>query len=380
MGGGGSPWLPTVTVVAPHRHHQRTGINWQPAALLACASLLLTSCALNEIADDAAGTGTATGSLNGIGASSMSVAQENWIAGFQTENPRATVIYAPEGSGAGRDAFMGGGADFAGSDRAFHLSENVVAAFAGCAVGSRALDLPVYISPIAVVFHVDGVKDLNLTPDVLAGVFNGTISTWSDPAIAALNPGAALPDLQITAVHRSDNSGTTENFTSYLRIAASSVWEDEADDTWPLQGGEAAKGTSGVLSAVRDGVGTIGYVDASQAGDTATAAIGKVGAFELPTAEAAARAVEAAPVEEGRSEHDLALQLDADAPGYPIVLVSYALACERYDSPEKAQLVKEYLGWVASVDGQQSAADKAGAAPLSPVLRDKVLAAIDSIG
>lgn len=309
----------------------------------------------------------------------MSVAQENWIAEFQTTNPGATVIYAPEGSGAGRDAFMGGGADFAGSDRAFSLSENVVGALAGCAEGSVALDLPVYISPIAVVFNVDGVDDLNLTPDVLAAIFNGTIATWSDDRITALNTDADLPDLQITAVHRSDDSGTTENFTSYLRAAASSVWEDEPDGTWPIQGGEAAKGTSGVLSAVRDGVGTIGYVDASQAADTSTAAIGREGAFELPTAEAAARAVEASPVEEGRVEHDIALQLDADAPGYPIVLVSYALVCHQYRTPEKAALVKDYLGWVASVEGQQSAADRAGAAPLSPALREKVLAAIESV-
>ncbi len=344
-----------------------------------CASLLLTSCALNELADEASGTGTASGSLNGIGASSMSVAQENWIAGFQTENPDATVIYAPEGSGAGRDAFMGGGADFAGSDRPFDLTENVVGAFAGCADGSIALDLPVYVSPIAVVFNVADLDALQLTPDVLAAIFNGEISTWSDDRIAALNPGASLPDLQVTAVHRSDNSGTTENFTAYLHSAADSVWRDEPDGAWPLQGGEAAKGTSGVLSAVRDGVGTIGYVDASQAGDTATAAIGRVGAFELPTADAAARAVEASPVEDGRSEHDLALRLDADAPGYPIVLVSYALVCERYASPDKAELVKEYLGWVASADGQQSAAERAGAAPLSAVLREKVLAAIDSV-
>lgn len=371
--------LPSVIVVAPHRHHRRAGIPWRPAAVLLCSSLLLTSCALNEITDEASGTGTATGSLNGIGASSMSVAQENWIAEFQTTNPGATVIYAPEGSGAGRDAFMGGGADFAGSDRAFSLSENVVGALAGCAEGSVALDLPVYISPIAVVFNVDGVDDLNLTPDVLAAIFNGTIATWSDDRITALNTDADLPDLQITAVHRSDDSGTTENFTSYLRAAANSVWEDEPDGTWPIQGGEAAKGTSGVLSAVRDGVGTIGYVDASQAADTSTAAIGREGAFELPTAEAAARAVEASPVEEGRVEHDIALQLDADAPGYPIVLVSYALVCHQYRTPEKAALVKDYLGWVASEEGQQSAADRAGAAPLSPALREKVLAAIESV-
>ncbi len=345
----------------------------------AVASLALTSCALNEIADESTGTGTARGSLNGMGASSMSVAQENWIAGFQSENPRATVIYAPEGSGAGRDAFMGGGADFAGSDRAFHLEENVAESFAGCADGSAALDLPIYISPIAVAFNVEGVQNLHLTPEVLAAIFLREITTWSDDRIAALNPEAELPELQITAVHRSDNSGTTENFTAYLHNAAGQVWTAEPDGAWPQEGGEAAKGTSGVISAVRDGVGTIGYVDASQAGDASVALIGKDGNFEAPTAEAAARAVEASPVEEGRTTHDLAIALDADAPGYPIVLVSYALVCEEYDDPATSALVRGYLGWVASEEGQRSAEENAGAAPLSPGMRTKVLAAIESI-
>ena len=256
------------------------------APLALCTSLALTSCALNETADESTGTGTAQGSLNGMGASSMSVAQENWIAGFQTENPRATVIYAPEGSGAGRDAFMGGGADFAGSDRAYDLDENVPGAFVGCADESTALDLPIYISPIAIAFNVASVEELNLTPEVLAAIFIGEITSWSDNRITALNPDAPLPDLQVTAVHRSDNSGTTENFTAYLHNAAGDVWPADPDDAWPTKGGEAAKGTSGVISAVRDGVGTIGYVDASQAGDAALAHIGRDGAFE------AARTVE----------------------------------------------------------------------------------------
>lgn len=360
------------------------GVGWARQAvavalLTTCAAVVLSSCALNEIPDDEAATGTATGSLNGMGASSMSVAQDNWIAGFQTQNPGATVIYAPEGSGAGRDAFMGGGADFAGSDRAFHLEENVAGAFASCTNESIALDLPVYISPIAVAFNVEGVEELSLTPEVLAAIFVGDITSWSDSRIAELNPDARLPDMQVSAVHRSDNSGTTENFTSYLHSAASNIWTTEASGVWPLRSGEAAKGTSGVISAVRDGVGTIGYVDASQAGNTALARIGRDTTFELPTAEAAARAVDAAPVEAGRQQHDLALLLDADAPGYPIVLVSYALVCSEYRQASKAGIVKEYLGWISSAQGQESAGSTAGAAPLPEGLRMRVVDAIGSI-
>ncbi len=357
------------------------------AALGLGTALLLTACAANE-APESSETSTSTGAgenavlsgtLNGMGSSAMAVAQESWIAQFQTSNPGVTVLYAPEGSGAGRDAFMGGGADFAGSDRAFTLEENVAGAFNSCANGAKALNLPVYISPIAVVFNIDGVDNLNLTPDLLAAIFKGDVTNWSDPQIAELNPDTTLPDMTITAVHRSDDSGTTENFTTYLGSAADSVWDAEPDGTWPYSGGEAAKGTSGVISAVNSGVGTIGYADASQAGDTSTAMIGAEGAFQPPSEEAAATAVEASPVEEGRDEHDLALALDYEAAGYPVVLVSYVLACTEYQDGDNAELVRTYLSYIASEEGQQVAADGAGSAPLSDALREKVQAAIDSI-
>lgn len=274
---------------------------------------------------------------------------------------------------------MGGGADFAGSDRAFTIEENVAGSFGSCTAESKAINLPIYISPIAVVFNVDGVEELNLTPDTVAAIFKGDITNWSDPQIAALNPDATLPDLVITAVHRSDDSGTTENFTTYLASASDGVWDSEPDGAWPYSGGEAAKGTSGVISAVNSGVGTIGYADASQAGDLTTAKIGGEGAFESPSAEAAAAAVEASPVEEGRDENDLALALDYNAAGYPVVLVSYVLACTEYQDSETAELVKNYLGYMASEEGQQVSAEGAGSAPLSDALREQVLTAVESI-
>ncbi len=110
--------------------------------------------------------------------------------------------------------------------------------------------LPAYISPIAVIFNLDGIESLDLDADTIAGIFAGTITNWNDAAIADQNPDAELPDLAITAVHRADDSGTTENFTAYLAAAAPSVWTYEADGVWPLDGGEAAPQTSGVIDAV----------------------------------------------------------------------------------------------------------------------------------
>lgn len=362
------------------------------AALGLSAALLLSACAANEgtpaPADSATGSAATDGSapasdlqgtISGKGSSAMNSAQTTWIAKFQEANPGVTVNYAPDGSGAGREAFMGAGVDFAGSDRAFKLDENVAGASSLCADDSIAYDLPIYVSPIAVIFNLEGVDELNLDPDTLAGIFKGDITKWNDPKIAALNEGVELPDMDITAVHRSDDSGTTENFTDYLNKTAPSVWENEADGEWTYEGGEAAKGTSGVVAAVTNGTGTIGYADASQAGELSVAKIGTDGNFFGPTAEDAAKAVDVSPMEDGRDANDLAIDLDRGAEGYGIVLVAYAMACAEYADPAKAELVKAYLGYVASEQGQNDAAEGAGSAPLAEGLREKVLAAIDSI-
>lgn len=354
------------------------------AAVAAIAALALSSCAANESgtggATDNAGSG-ATGTLVGIGASSQGSAQESWIAGFQTANPDATINYDPQGSGAGRESFISGAAAFAGSDSALS-DEELAGSFASCKPDTKAIDLPVYISPIAVIFNIDGVDELNLDSTTLANIFNGTIKTWDDKAIAELNPDAKLPSTAITAVHRSDDSGTTKNFADYLNSTAPDAWGEEPGDTFPFSGGEGAQGTSGVVDAVTNGTGTIGYADASRAGDLGVAKI-KVGdEFVGYTAEAAAAVVEGSPLVEGREANDIAIKLDrktTDPSHYPLVLVSYAIACQEYNDADQAALAKAYLGYIASEDGQKVSADAAGSAPLSSDLASKVQKAIETI-
>ena len=111
----------------------------------------------------------------------------------------------------------------------------------------------------------------------MARIFNQEITTWNDPAIAKLNPGPELPDTRITPVNRSDESGTTENFTDYLSQVVPSIWNYEVSGDWPVKGGEAAQGRLGIIEAVYAGDGTIGYADASGAGELGIAKI-KVGA------------------------------------------------------------------------------------------------------
>jgi len=320
-----------------------------------------------------------SGFLVGAGASSQQAAMQGWTAGYSGVQPGVTVSYDPVGSGGGREQFTAGGIDFAGSDAPLD-EEELVAARERC--GGEVFELPNYISPIAVVHNLPGVQELNLSPATLAGVFDRRITTWNDPAVVADNPGVTLPDLPITPVNRSDESGTTENFTEYLAAAAPEAWAYEPDGEWPVEGGEAAQGNSGVVAAVAGGQGTVGYADLSQAGDLGVARIGVGGQFVAPTPEAAAAVVEGSEPLPGRGPYDFALELDrttAESGQYPIVLVSYHLGCIRYEDQLTADLVADFMSYVVSEEGQAAAAEVAGSAPISDALRAQARTAIDAI-
>ncbi|RGE18787.1 phosphate ABC transporter substrate-binding protein PstS [Leucobacter sp. wl10] len=358
------------------------------AAVGGIAALTLSSCAANESASNAPADGSASsgsslsGELVGAGASSQDSAQGAWVAGFQTANGDVTVNYDPTGSGAGRETFQQGASAFAGTDRAFKAEEIKAGPFQSCSTG-EIVEFPAYISPIAVIFNVEGVDSLKLDAPTLAQIFTGKITKWNDPAIASQNDGVNLPDLNISAVHRSDESGTTGNFTDYLAAAAPSDWTVGSIESWPTEfGGEGAQGTSGVVSAVKNGTGTIGYADASQAGGLGTVDIKVGNEYVAYSPEAAAAIVDASPLEEGRSANDLAISLDrtsTEAGVYPIVLVSYLVGCQQYSDAANAELVKAYFSYVVSEDGQKAAADAAGSAPISADLRGKIQTAIDAI-
>ena len=143
-----------------------------------------------------------SGELNGAGASSQESAMEAWRAGFQSANPDVTVNYDPVGSGGGRTQFLEGGVAFAGSD-AVLKEEEITQSQAVCGPDG-AIDLPVYVSPIAIIYNLPEVAELNLAPATIAGIFNGTITQWNAPEIAADNPDATLPDVATTPAHRSN--------------------------------------------------------------------------------------------------------------------------------------------------------------------------------
>ncbi|MGB9375834.1 MAG: phosphate ABC transporter substrate-binding protein PstS, partial [Jiangellales bacterium] len=168
--------------------------------------------------------GELSGQLSGAGASSQAAVMQAWQAGIQAINPDLTVNYDPVGSGGGREQFTAGGTAFAGSDAALDEEERA-GATERCGVGY--IQIPGYISPVAVAFNLPGIDSLNMDATLIANIFNQQVTTWDDPAIAELNPDVELPSTGITPVNRSDESGTTENFEEYLFAAAPDAWPYE---------------------------------------------------------------------------------------------------------------------------------------------------------
>ncbi len=350
-----------------------------PLALI--LGLGVAACGSDDSGDGSnGGSSDLSGEIAGAGASSQEAAMNGWIVAFQDENPNVNISYDPVGSGGGREQFIAGGTSFGGTDSAMDEGELKDVA-KRCEPGDY-IEIPVYISPIAVAYNVEGVDELNLAPATLAQIMSGKIENWNDPAIAKDNADAELPDKRITVVHRSDESGTTENFTDYLSQAAPKDWTFEVDGYWPVKGGEAAQGTSGVISAIKSGSGTIGYADLSQVGDLGTVNV-KVGdEYTTPSPEAAAQIVDVSERVKGGGEFVFAYDLARDTTEegiYPISLVSYEMACTSYDSEEEAALVKAFYSFIISPEGQEAAASAAGSAPISDQLREQIAPAVEAI-
>jgi phosphate transport system substrate-binding protein len=348
----------------------------------ASAVLALTAAACGSSNSSSSGL---SGSIAGAGSSAQQAAQEAWKAKFESQNSNATVSYDPIGSGGGRSQFIAGGnTDFAGSDSPFDSSELPQATKRCSGSGGQLVQIPDYISPIAIIYHLSGVNSLQLSPDTTAKIFKGEITTWNDPAIKADNPGVNLPSTKITPVHRSDESGTTANFTDYLHGAAPSVWTYQPDSTWPLKSGESGAQTSGMVQAVKAGDGTIGYADASQAQGLGIAKVKVGNTYVAPSAAGAAHDFDLSKKDPSLSQGKFVFAYTVErtptsASDYPVLLVSYLMGCTKYSSTDKTKLVAAYFKYIESSDGQQVAAQNAGSAPLPPGVTKDVQPALNAI-
>jgi phosphate transport system substrate-binding protein len=360
-------------------------------------SLALSGCGSDNNASGtpsaSAGAGATTGgnaactsgTLSGEGSSAQKNAIDQAITDFQATCSGATINYNPTGSGAGIKQFNAGQVDFAGSDSALKDaaaagSTSIEQADADKTCGSPAWNLPMVTGPIAVAYNVKGVKKLILTPAVTAKIFNGVITKWNDPAIAAINPGVTLPSEAIKVFFRSDESGTTDNFTKYLHAAAAKDWPADSGKKWTGKG-EGKEKSAGVANAVKSTEGGITYPEWSYAKDN-NLGIAQIdngaGPVEL-TGDSVGKAVAAAKVSGDGNNLKLKLDYTTQVAGaYPILLVTYEIVCSKGKDPAKAKMVKAFLKSFAAVD-EQTKLQAIGYAPLPAEVQAKVATAIDAL-
>ncbi|MEU4652348.1 phosphate ABC transporter substrate-binding protein PstS [Streptomyces sp. NPDC023723] len=359
-------------------------------ALAVSGALALTACGSDDTGDTGSGDASATtqansidcgdasGQLQASGSSAQKNAIDAWVKQFAAACKSVQINYNPTGSGAGVTAFTQGQTAFAGSDSALK-PEEITASKKVCSSG-QGIDLPMVGGPIAVAFNVPGVDSLTLDAATLAQIFDSKITNWNDDAIAKLNPDAKLPDLKIQAFHRSDESGTTDNFTKYLKAAAPDDWSYEPGKSWEAKGGQSASGSSGLAQQVTQTSGAISYFELSYAKDISTVDIKTEAAEPVKaTVENATAAIGAAKVV--GTGKDLALELDytpsADG-AYPITLVTYEIVCDKGNKAETLPATKSFLNYIASEDGQGLLAD-AGYAPMPDEIITKVRETISGL-
>ena len=317
------------------------------------------------------------GTINGAGATFPAPVYTEWAARFK-DSTGTTVNYQAVGSGGGIAQFTAGTVDFGATDAAMKPDEEAAAKKKGDPV-----HIPTVLGAVTVSYKVSGVdKGLKLDGATVANISLGKIKKWNDPAIAGPNGGVKLPDTNITVCHRSDESGTTKNFTQFL-ADYSPEWKSGpgVDKTvkWPV--GTGAKGNDGVAGCVKQTEGAIGYVEqayALQNNFTTAAVKNKEGEYIEPSLDATSAAGEGAQVPD-----DLKFST-INAPGaktYPISAVTFLLVwqdqCKSGIKPETAKLVKSWLDYALG-DGQK-VAPELQYAPLPDPIKQKAQAKVDAL-
>ena len=350
------------------------------ALLAACSSSSSTSSTAGTSPTTASGGSSSSaaaagsGTINASGSTFQTNFQQTALVAFHQANPGITVNYGGGGSGKGRSDLAAGTVLFAGSDTA-PIPDKEMANFKG----KQVLYFPVQVGPIAIAYNLSGVSDLKLDAPTLAGIFQGTIKTWNDPAIKALNSGANLPSTPITLAVRSDSSGTTQNFTKFLTEAAGSAWTLGSGSTVKFPAtAHAASGGSGVAQVVKSTAGAIGYVDDSTAhasGLTAASIKNKDGDFVAPSpAGATAAAQSITPT----ADLTFSAAWQPGATAYPITYQSWDLVYAKQANANDAAMLKAYLGYLLSQQGQ-GLLSQLFLAPLPPAIDQAAIAQLDKI-
>ncbi|MBI5400477.1 phosphate ABC transporter substrate-binding protein PstS [Candidatus Saganbacteria bacterium] len=310
--------------------------------------------------------------LNGAGATFPYPIYSKWIYEYNKETG-VQINYQSIGSGGGISQFTAGTVDFGASDAPMTNSEIAK-------VGGNVLHVPTVMGAVAISYNLPGVSELKLDADVLADIFLGKIKKWNDATIVALNPGVKLPEDDILVAHRSDGSGTTSIFSSYL-AKVSSDWASQVGAgkalSWPA--GVGGKGNEGVTGIIKVNKGAIGYIELSYAMSNNLPVIAlknRAGKFVKPTiastSSAAAGAMKKMP-----ADFRVDITNAAGVNSYPISGLTWILVQKQQRNAEKGKVLVDFLTW--SLTTGQKFAEPLLYAPLPDSLQAKVLAAVKSV-
>lgn len=353
---------------------------------LAICALVLSGCGSNGSSNASSPGHVQCGGKKELHAGG-STAQENAIEQFVNAYIRAcpgyTLDYDADGSAAGLAHFESDHIDFAGSDVPMNPS-NGGPDRAAARCGSPAWELPTAFSPIAVTYHLNGVSSLSLDGPTTAKIFNGTITTWNDPAIQTLNSGIALPATPIQVIYRNDKSGTSYNFQKYLAAASGGVWRKDVSETFNGGVGRGADGNNGTSALLEATEGSITY-------NAWSFAVGKQLNMVAIITSAGPEAVPITPETVGKTiagarfqgdGNDLVLDTSSfykpTQPGsYPIVLATYEIVCSKYPDPATATAVKAFMR--AAIGPGQQGLEQYGSIPVPQALKSKLASAVDAI-
>jgi phosphate transport system substrate-binding protein len=312
----------------------------------------------------------ASATLNGDGSTFQLGFNQVVIGAFKPVQKAVTINYQGNGSGAGRTDFVNGVVDFAGTDAAYKATDPQPP--------KPFFYFPTVVAPITVSYNLSGVSNLKLSADTIAKIFQGQITTWDDPAIKSDNPSAKLPSTKITVVHRSDSSGTTANFTSFLTKAAPSAWTLGSGSTVAWSSGtQGATGNSGVAKLVKSTDGAVGYVDFSDAtasGLTFASVKNSSGKFIKPNLLSAAGAASGATV-----NPDLTYDpINASGPAaYPITSPTWILVYKDQTDAAKGAAIVAFLNYIYNQG--QKLASSVDYAPLPKALLQKARTQVRSV-
>lgn len=314
-------------------------------------------------------TSASAAGLTGAGSTLVAPLMNNWVANFEIKEG-IPVKYASVGSGAGIAQITARTVDFGASDAP--LTPEQATACKEC------VQIPWALSAVGLGFNIPGVKKLNLTGKILAGIYFGKITKWNDPKIKKINPKAKLPGLTITPVFRSDGSGDTYAFTNYLS-KISPAWKSEVGyaTTVGFKAGIGAKGNSGVTATVVKTPGAIGYISAFYliaAGVHAAAVQNNAGNYELPNIPNISSAASSVKALGPSNATSITNPPKKDKIAYPISTFTYAIV--PHNAPQKAFL-QQFAKYCLTIGQKYGAA--LDFAPLPKVVQQAGLNAVASL-